>query len=151
MKKNVVFLAGVFAAFATCAAQAQAPEVTLTRLDCGSGSNDPRYQWAAVNAFAHYLLGQYDASLSWAREQLYVNPNHLQALAIRAAALAQLGRTAEAVNAAEVLLSNYPGLTVNRHLRNFRWKLPAWRSVPRCDSRRRACLRFRERPASASS
>jgi adenylate cyclase len=78
-----------------------------------------------VNAFAHYLLGQYDASLSWAREQLYVNPNHLQALAIRAAALAQLGRTAEAVNAAEVLLSNYPGLTVDRHLRNFHWKLPA--------------------------
>ena len=89
-----------------------------------SGSNDPRYQWAAVNAFAHYLLGQYDASLSWAREQLYVNPNHLQALAIRAAALAQLGRTAEAANAAEVLLSNYRGLTVDRHLRNFRWKLP---------------------------
>jgi TolB-like protein/class 3 adenylate cyclase len=90
-----------------------------------SGSNDPRYQWAAVNAFAHYLLGQYDASLSWAREQLYMNPNHLQALAIRAAALAQLGRTSEAVNAAEVLLSNYPSLTVDRHLRNFHWKLPA--------------------------
>src|SRR6478672_10431368 len=90
-----------------------------------SGSNDPRYQWAAVNAFAHYLLGQYDASLSWAREQLYVNPNHLQALAIRAAALAQLGRTAEAENAAEVLLSNYPSLTVDRHLRNFHWKLPS--------------------------
>ena len=53
------------------------------------------------------------------------NPNHLQALAIRAAALAQLGRTAEAVNAAEVLISNYPGLTVDRHLRNFHWKLPA--------------------------
>ena len=90
-----------------------------------SGSNDPRYQWAAVNAFAHYLLGQYDASLSWAREQLYMNPNHLQALAIRAAALAQLGRTAEAKAAAEVLLSNYPSLTVERHLRNFHWKLPA--------------------------
>ena len=88
------------------------------------GNNDPRYQWAAVNAFSHYLLGQYDASLSWAREQLYANPNHLQALAIRAAALAQLGRTGEAANAAGVLLSNYPGLTVERHLRNFHWKLP---------------------------
>jgi adenylate cyclase len=54
-----------------------------------------------------------------------LNPNHLQALAIRAAALAQLGRTAEAVSAAEVLLSNYPTLTVDRHLRNFRWKSPA--------------------------
>ena len=41
-------------------------------------------------------------------KQLYVNPNHLQALAIRAAALAQLGRNEEAANAAEVLLSNYP-------------------------------------------
>ena len=99
--------------------------IELFTMAAQSGSNDPRYQWAAVNAFGHYLLGQYDASLSWAREQLYVNPNHLQALAIRAAALAQLGRTAEAVNAAEVLLSNYPGLTVERHLRNFRWKVPA--------------------------
>jgi adenylate cyclase len=101
------------------------PAIELFTTAAQSGSNDPRYQWAAVNAFAHYLLGQYDASLSWAREQLYVNPNHLQALAIRAAALAQLGRTAEAVNAAEVLLSNYPGLNVDRHLRNFHWKLPA--------------------------
>ena len=78
-----------------------------------------------MNAFSHYLLGQYDASLSWAREPLYANPNHLQALAIRAAALAQLGRTEEAANAAEVLLSNYPSLTVERHLRNFHWKMPA--------------------------
>jgi len=89
------------------------------------GNSDPRYQWAAVNAFSHYLLGQYDASLSWAREALYVNPNHLQALAIRTAALAQAGRAEEAANAAEVLLGDYPGLTVERHLRNFHWKNPA--------------------------
>jgi adenylate cyclase len=86
------------------------------------GNSDPRYQWAALNAFSHYLLGQYDASLSWAREALYVNPNHLQVLAVRAAALAQLGRSTEAARAAEVLLTSYPGLTVERHLRNFRWK-----------------------------
>jgi adenylate cyclase len=89
------------------------------------GNSDPRYQWAALNAFSHYLLGQYDASLSWAREALYVNPNHLQVLAVRAAALAQLGRSMEAAKAAEVLLTSYPGLTVERHLRNFRWKTPA--------------------------
>ena len=64
-----------------------------------------------MNAFSHYLLGQYDASLSWAREALYANPNHLQALTIRTAALAQLGRTEEAANAAGVVLSNYPSLT----------------------------------------
>lgn len=89
------------------------------------GNSDPRYQWPAVSAFSHYLLGQYDASLSWAREALYLNPNHLQVLAVRAAALAQLGRSEEAKQAAEVLLTSFPGLTVERHLRNFRWKTSA--------------------------
>jgi adenylate cyclase len=89
------------------------------------GNSDPRYKWAALNTFSHYLLGQYDASLSWAREALYMNPNHLQVLAVRSAALAQSGRTEEAAKAAEVLLSSFPGFTVERHLRNFRWKTPA--------------------------
>jgi adenylate cyclase len=89
------------------------------------GNSDPRFQWPVLNAFGHYLLGQYDASLSWSREALYLNPNHLQVLAIRAAALAQLGRTEEAAKAAEVLLTSFPNLTVERHLRNFRWKSPA--------------------------
>jgi adenylate cyclase len=89
------------------------------------GNTDPRFQWGALNAFSHYLLGQYDASLSWSREALYLNPNHLQVLAIRAAALAQLGRTEEAAKAAEVLLTSFPSLTVERHLRNFRWKSAA--------------------------
>jgi len=62
--------------------------------------------------------------LSWAREELYVNPNHLQALTVRAAALAQLGRAAEAAEATEALLSKYPKTTVERHLRNFHWKKP---------------------------
>jgi adenylate cyclase len=89
------------------------------------GNSDPRYQWAALNAFSHYLLGQYDASLSWAREALYSNPNHLQVLAVRAAALAQSGRQEEAAQAAAMLLESYPGFSVQRHLRNFRWKNPA--------------------------
>jgi TolB-like protein/class 3 adenylate cyclase len=86
------------------------------------GNSDPRYQWAAMLAFGHYLLGQYDASLSWSREALYLNPNHLQVLAVRAAALAQLGRSEEAEQATQVLLKSYPGLTVEKHLRNFRWR-----------------------------
>jgi adenylate cyclase len=89
------------------------------------GNSDPRYQWAALSAFSHYLLGQYDASLSWAREALYLNPDHLQVLAVRAAALAQLGRADEAAKATAALLSGFPGLTVERHLRNFRWKTAA--------------------------
>jgi TolB-like protein/class 3 adenylate cyclase len=86
------------------------------------GNSDPRYQWAAMLAFSHYLLGQYDASLSWTREALYFNPNHLQVLALRAAALAQLGRGEEAAKATQILLQAYPGFTVEKHLRNFRWR-----------------------------
>ncbi len=89
------------------------------------GNSDPRYRWDALLAFAHYMLKQYDASLSWAREAMYLNPNHLQVLAVRAAALAQSGRTDEAEQATAVLLNGFPTLTVDRHLRNFRWKNPA--------------------------
>lgn len=96
--------------------------IELFSMAAQRGNSDPRYQWAALNAFSHYLVGQYDASLSWAREALYVNPNMLQALTIRAAALAQLGRTEEAANAVEVLLNNYPTFSIERHLRNFHWK-----------------------------
>ena len=42
--------------------------IELFTMAAQRGNSDPRYQWAAVNAFSHYLLGQYDASLSWARE-----------------------------------------------------------------------------------
>jgi adenylate cyclase len=89
------------------------------------GNSDPRYKWNALLAFAHYLLRQYDACLSWAREAMYLNPNHLQVLSVRAAALAQSGRDEEAAMAAKVLLNAFPTMTVERHLRNFRWKNPA--------------------------
>jgi adenylate cyclase len=98
--------------------------IELFSMAAQQGNSDPRYRWAALNAFSHYLLGQYDASLSWAREALYVNPGHLQILALRTAALAQSGRSEEAVKAVEVLLGNFPEFTVERHLKNFRWKLP---------------------------
>ncbi|MBR0776351.1 tetratricopeptide repeat protein [Bradyrhizobium diazoefficiens] len=98
--------------------------IALFSMAAQRDNSDPRYQWAGLNAFSHYLVGQYDATLSWAREQLYINPNHMQALAIRAAALAQLGRTGEAAEATEVLMRNYPNLNLERHLRNFHWKRP---------------------------
>jgi len=98
--------------------------IELLSMAVQRGNSDPRYQWAASIAFSHYLLGQYDACLSWAREALYLNPNHLQVLAIRTAALAQLGRTEEAAKATESLLGNYPNFSVERHLRNFHWRNP---------------------------
>jgi adenylate cyclase len=96
--------------------------IELLTMAAQAGNNDPRYQWSAFIAFSHYLLGQYDASLSWTREALYFNPNHLQVLALRAAALAQLGRGEEAAKATQILLQAYPGFTVEKHLRNFRWR-----------------------------
>jgi adenylate cyclase len=96
--------------------------IELLSMAVQRGNSDPRYQWAASTAFSHYLLGQYDAALSWAREALYLNPNHLQVLALRGAALARLGRAEEATKAREILLAHYPGFTVEQHLRNFRWK-----------------------------
>jgi len=98
--------------------------IELLSMVAQRGNGDPRYQWAAATAFSHYLLGQYDAALSWAREALYVNPNHLQVLAVRAAALGQLERSEEAAQACETLLGNYPQFTVERHLANFHWKNP---------------------------
>jgi adenylate cyclase len=98
--------------------------IELLSMAVTRGNSDPRYQWASSIAFSHYLLQQYEASLSWTREALYLNPNHLQVLAIRAAALARSGRSEEAAEATRVLLSNYPDLTVERHLRNFHWKNP---------------------------
>ncbi len=98
--------------------------IELLSMVAQRGNGDPRYQWAAATAFSHYLVGQYDAALSWAREALYVNPNHLQVLAVRAAALGQLERSEEAAQACETLLGNYPRFTVERHLANFHWKNP---------------------------
>jgi len=99
--------------------------IALLTMAVQRGNSDPRYQWPALLAFSHYLLGQYDATLSWAREALYANPGHLQVLAVKAAALAQLGRAEDAAKAAQKLLSNHPDLTVERHLRNFNWKSAA--------------------------
>jgi adenylate cyclase len=89
------------------------------------GNSDPRYKWTALLAFSHYLSRQYDAALSWTREAMYLNPNHLQVLSVRAATLAQMGQAEEAAKATQVLLNCFPTLTVERHLRNFRWKDPA--------------------------
>ena len=99
--------------------------VDLFSVAAQRGNSDPRYQWSVLSAFSHYLLGQYDAALSWARESHYQNPNHLQCLSIQAAALAQLDRTAEAADAVTGFLRAYPWMTVERLISNLRWRNPA--------------------------
>ncbi|GLH81252.1 adenylate cyclase [Bradyrhizobium sp. SSBR45G] len=86
------------------------------------GNSDPRYQWPALNAYSHYLVGRYEAALFWARDELLLYPNHLQALMIRAATLAQLGDTDQAREAIGGVRGQYPWLTLERHMKNIRWK-----------------------------
>ncbi len=82
------------------------------------GNSDPRYKWSALLAFSHYLLKQYDASLSWAREAyVFEFEPSSNARGARGGPCA-IGRTEEAAEAADVLLGSYPRLTVERHLRN---------------------------------
>jgi tetratricopeptide (TPR) repeat protein len=90
-----------------------------------SPNHPDMYHWAAMSAFSHFLLGNYDAALSWTRKALYGNAGHLQVLGVRAAALARLGRSDEATKAAAEFMTHAPGFTVERHVRNFRWKNPA--------------------------
>ncbi|WP_316184283.1 MULTISPECIES: adenylate/guanylate cyclase domain-containing protein [unclassified Bradyrhizobium] len=96
--------------------------IDLFSIAAQRGNSDPRYQWPALNAYSHYLLGRYEAALSWAREELFLYPNHLQALTIRAATLAQLGAIDQAGDAVDVLYAQYPWLTLDRHIKNIRWK-----------------------------
>jgi adenylate cyclase len=90
-----------------------------------SPNHPDMYHWAAMSAFSHFLLGNCDAALSWARRALYGNAGHLQVLGVRAAALAVLGRRDEASKAAADFMTHAPGLTAERHVRNFRWRNPA--------------------------
>jgi len=82
-----------------------------------SPNNPDMYHWAAMSAFSQFLLGNYDGALSWARKALYGNAGHLQVLGVRAAALAELGRSNEAAKAAEEFMAHAPGLTIAQHLR----------------------------------
>jgi adenylate cyclase len=56
---------------------------------------------------------------------LYGNAGHLQVLGVRAATLAELRRSEESARATAEFMAHAPGLTVERQVRNFRWKNPA--------------------------
>jgi adenylate cyclase len=81
-----------------------------------SPNNPDDYHWAAMSAFGQFLLGNYDSARSWVRKALYGNAGHLQVLGVRAAALAELGRSEEAVTAAKEFMAHAPGLTVERYV-----------------------------------
>lgn len=108
----------------TAGEHARALEMFSAAMRLSPNSPD-MYHWAAMSAFSHFLLGNHDGAVSWARKALYGNAGHLQVLGVRAAALAELGRSDESAKAAAEFMAHAPGLTVERHVRNFRWKNPA--------------------------
>ena len=100
--------------------------IELFSMAAQRGNNDPRYQWAAVNAFSHYLLGQYDASLSWAREAAVCQSQSSSGARDPGGGARATGTNrGSGKRRPRFCSSNYPGLTVERHLRNFHWKMPA--------------------------
>ena len=78
-----------------------------------------------ADALAQLSAGRFADAQRIAEQIVAADPNDARALHVAGAAAAQLGRTDEAENAAGVVLSNYPTLTVERYLRNFHWKAAA--------------------------
>ena len=88
------------------------------------GNSDPRYQWAAVSAFSHYLLRQYDASLSWAREALYIESQSSSGALRPGGGAGAIGADRGSGKGGRSLAGQVSRPTVERHLKNFRWKTP---------------------------
>ncbi len=82
-----------------------------------------RYHISKSIAFSHYLAGRYDAAAAWAERTLEIT-DYVQARAIYAATLAQLGRTDDAAHQVAELTASHPGLRASRLTRNARWAQP---------------------------
>src|SRR5918911_1726944 len=73
MLRRFCLLAAAVGALSVTSAFAQAPEVTLTRMDCGSGNNDPRRfsdifaytETAKPFAFSCYLIKHGSDYMVW--------------------------------------------------------------------------------------
>ncbi len=88
-----------------------------------AAEHEPWRHVIAVNlAFAHYLEGRYDAALAWGLQGTSAGPESLQAWAITAATLGQLGRSDEAAPYVGFMTANRPDLTVEQFVRNLRWR-----------------------------
>ena len=80
-----------------------------------------RYHIAAGLSCAHYLAGNYESAWAWARRGLDLTDYvHLHALG--AAALAQLGRTDEALRRLDRVRVAAPATSAGLFTRNLRWK-----------------------------
>jgi TolB-like protein/class 3 adenylate cyclase len=71
------------------------------------------YTWMAFAGMAKNALGSHEQAVAWFRRAIETNRNFPQAYFSLAAALAQLGRTAEARSAAKAGLALNPGFTVS--------------------------------------
>ncbi len=72
------------------------------------------YIWMTVAGMTKSYLGSYEQAVAWLRRAIEANRNSPIAYFHLAAALAQLGRTAEARSAAKAGLALNPDFTVSR-------------------------------------
>jgi TolB-like protein/class 3 adenylate cyclase len=72
------------------------------------------YVWMAVVSIAKHYLGNYEEAVAWCRRALEVNRSYTATYFALAAALAQLGRLAEASSAVKAGLALNPAFSISR-------------------------------------
>lgn len=80
-----------------------------------------RFHISASLAFAHYLAERYDAALAWSERSLEI-ADYLQARAIYAATLGQLGKVEAARRQVAYLTAARPNAVARDFTRNARWE-----------------------------
>jgi adenylate cyclase len=75
-------------------------------------------------AMAHFRAGRYEEAVEWVDRSLAAQPDYRTALLVKIAALAQLGRSAEARDWLGRVLEVEPGLTIARFKASGRFALP---------------------------
>ena len=80
------------------------------------GRHEPwRYDTASDLAYSHYLVGNYDAALTWGQQSLLLVNDYLQAHIILVATYAQLDRAAEGRRHVEAVLKSRPDFSCAKH------------------------------------
>ena len=87
---------------------------------------DPRYpslDFYLGYALAHFVAGEYEATVEWTGELLRQMPNHVPSLRYRAASLGLLGRLEEGRQVVQRLLELVPNFTITRARRHIELEL----------------------------
>ncbi len=87
------------------------------------------YRTRAGMAFAYFFLHRFDGAIDLARMALQENPRFSPTHRVLAASLGQAGRVAEAQPVIRSLLDLVPGLTIDRFMKETRFRYPAYSNL----------------------